>query len=503
MQDSKSIMNEENELTYKELQPGTALNGGKYVIERKLGEGGFGITYTAVQRGLNRAVCIKEYFLAGRCVRNTQAKTVHLQGGGEEFFEKYRKAFVKEAQTLASLRHPNIVEVIDIFDENNTSYMVMPFIEGRTLHSIVEKNGPLPYPEAVNYMAQITSAVGYIHERNILHRDIKPDNIMITADYKAILIDFGSAREFQQDKTQAHTSMLTHGYAPPEQYTANSRKGSYTDIYAIGATLYFILTGQVPLEAAARLTEELVEPQKLNPSIPSEGNYTIMKAMKLKKEERYQTVQEFMDDLKNVNHQAPEKEKKKKVGKPFNFKKWVLMPVLIVALLSAGAVVTNVIIQNVKEKNRMEKENEERRIRKEQIQKLRDNYEAAVREFDANIEKMNIKENLNEDVDWEGKEGFQNWIEATLGSLQIIEQCEQDTLFPQLNTNFCFKSRLYLLQDKLVKRRTKIYEENKKGLEQGESNPYYKAMREQLNILDYIIAQIQKESVLNVQTSLN
>lgn len=496
-------MNEESSLNFKELQPGTALNGGKYIIEKKIGEGGFGITYKAMQTGLNRSVCIKEYFLAGRCVRNTYARTVQLQGVGEDVFEKYRQAFVKEAQTLASLRHPNIVEVIDIFDENNTSYMAMPFIEGRTLQSIVDKNGPLPYPEAVNYMAQITSAVGYIHERNILHRDIKPDNIIITADYKAILIDFGSAREFQQDKTQAHTSMLTHGYAPPEQYTANSRKGSYTDIYAIGATLYFILTGQVPLEAAARLTEELEEPIKLNPSIPAEGNYTIVKAMKLKKEERYQTVQEFMDDLKNVNHQVPEKEKKKTVRKPFNFKKWVLFPLLVVVLLSAGAVATNMIIQHVKEKHRIEKENEEKRIYEEQIQKLRDSYEASVREFDANIERMNIKENLNEDVDWEGKEGFQNWIGVTLSSLQIIEQCEQDTLFSQLNTNFCFKSKFYLFQDKLVKRRTKIYEENKNGLEHGESNPYYKAMREQLNTLDYIIAQIQEESVLNVQTSFN
>jgi len=294
------MMNENNELTFKELQSGTALNAGKYIIEKKIGEGGFGITYKAVQTGLNRAVCIKEYFLAGRCMRNTQVKTVHLLGISDEKYEKYRQAFVKEAQTLASLRHPNIVEVIDIFDENNTSYMVMNFIEGRSLQCIVDENGPLSYPEAVNYMAQITDAVRYIHEHNILHRDIKPENIMVTADYKAILIDFGSAREFEQDKTQMHTTMLTHGYAPPEQYTANSKKGSYTDIYALGATLYFILTGKVPLEAAARSIEEITEPKQLNPSIPNEGNRTIMKAMKLKKEERYQLVQDFMNDLKNV-----------------------------------------------------------------------------------------------------------------------------------------------------------------------------------------------------------
>lgn len=293
-------MDNNNTEIFKELQPGTELAGGKYVIEKKIGEGGFGITYKAIQTGLNRKVCIKEYFLAGRCVRNTYDKTVQLQGLNEEVFEKYRQSFVREAKTLATLRHPNIVEVIDVFDENCTSYMVMPLIEGRSLQSIVEKNGPLSCPQAVNYIAQITNAVGYIHERHILHRDIKPDNIMVTADYKAILIDFGSAREFEEDKTQAQTSMLTHGYAPTEQYTRNSRKGSYTDIYAIGATLYFVLTGTVPMEAAARMTEQMPEPKELNPEIPEEINRTILKAMQIKAENRHQSISEFMDDLRNI-----------------------------------------------------------------------------------------------------------------------------------------------------------------------------------------------------------
>lgn len=300
-------MDNNNEI-YKGLQPGTGLLNGKYVIEKMIGEGGFGITYRATQTGLNRAVCIKEYFLAGVCIRNTYAKTIHLQGMDESKFERFRKSFVKEAQTLAAMHHPGIVEVIDIFDENNTSYMVMPFIEGRSLQSIVEKNGPLAYPDAVNYIAQVANAVGYIHERHILHRDIKPDNIMITADNKAILIDFGSAREFEEDKTQAHTSMVTHGYAPTEQYSRTSRKGAYTDIYAIGATMYFVLTGHVPTEAAARITEPMPEPKEINPNIPDEANRTIMKALQLKSQDRHQSISEFMDDLLNVkpSGQQPE-----------------------------------------------------------------------------------------------------------------------------------------------------------------------------------------------------
>lgn len=298
---------EENAGSYKELQLGTELYGGKYVIEKKIGEGGFSITYRAVQTGLNRAVCIKEYFLAGGCIRDTYARTIHLQGVDEARFERFRQAFVKEAQTLAALHHSGIVEVIDIFDENNTSYMVMPFVEGCSLQSIVEKNGPLTYPEAVNYIAQVANAVGYIHDRHILHRDIKPDNIMITADYKAVLIDFGSAREFEEDKTQAQTSMVTHGYAPTEQYTRNSRKGAYTDIYAIGATLYYALTGKVPLEAAARITETMPEPKELNPDLPMEANRTIMKAIQLKPQDRHQSIAEFMDDLRNISTPIYEK----------------------------------------------------------------------------------------------------------------------------------------------------------------------------------------------------
>jgi len=282
---------------FNELQPSTKLCNGKYLIERKIGEGGFSITYKAMQSNLNRMVCIKEYFLAGKCLRNMQSKTVHLQGINETLFEKYRQAFVKEAKTITSLKHPNIIEVIDVFDENNTSYMVMTFVEGQDLQTIVETQGRLSYPDAVNYIAQIASAVGYIHEKHILHRDIKPQNVMITPDYKAILIDFGAAREFEQDKTQRHTTILTHGYAPIEQYSANSRKGAYTDIYAIGATLYFALTGQPPLEAAVRMTEKMPEPKELNPEIPEEANHAILKAMQIKAENRYQNVQEFMDDL--------------------------------------------------------------------------------------------------------------------------------------------------------------------------------------------------------------
>ena len=291
-----------------ELQNGTSICGGKYTITAKIGAGGFGITYKAVHNNLDIELCIKEFFLDGRCMRNSQTLTVTTSEEHSNMFDKYRRAFVEEAKVLARLQHPGVVKVLDIFDENGTSYIVMEYINGESLQSIVEKRGVLSYAEAVNYIAQVADSLNYIHERHLLHRDIKPDNIMITPDFKAILIDFGSARLFEEDKTQRHTVILTHGYAPPEQYSEKSRKGSYTDIYALGATLYFILTGVVPIEATLRLIETLTEPKSINAAIPDEANATIVKAMQIQASDRYQTTLDFMADLRNTKttNKAPE-----------------------------------------------------------------------------------------------------------------------------------------------------------------------------------------------------
>ncbi|MDR3268534.1 MAG: SUMF1/EgtB/PvdO family nonheme iron enzyme [Tannerella sp.] len=294
-----------NQSSFKELQPGATLQGGKYIIERVIGSGGFGITYYVHHPVLKMFFAVKEFFISGYCVRNTHDRTVLLQGISGEMYEEYRQKFIEEARTLAKLDHPNVVKVIDIFSENNTSYMVMPFLEGQTLQQLVEREGRLHYVTAVNYIAQLSEATEYIHQRDILHRDIKPDNIIITPDNKAILIEFGSAREFVHDKTQAHTSFVTQGYAPPEQYSTNSRKGAYSDIYSLGAVFYFALTGQKPVDAAARIMEPLPAPKELVPSIPDEANHTIMKAMELKPENRQQQVEEFMDDLLTLNPGQP------------------------------------------------------------------------------------------------------------------------------------------------------------------------------------------------------
>ncbi|MDR2834625.1 MAG: protein kinase [Bacteroidales bacterium] len=290
-----------NNTCKQELIQGTSLSNEIYVVEKVIGIGGFGITYLASNKKLKNYYAIKEFFINGYCIRNSQAKDVILQGINEDIYQKYRKKFFEEAKTLSILNHPNIVKVIDVFYENNTSYIVMPFIEGQTLQCLVDKYGKLNYETSVNYIAQICDAVAYIHQKDILHRDIKPDNIIITPENNAILIDFGSAREFIQDKTQNHTSILTQGYAPLEQYSTISKKGSYSDIYAVGATFYFALTGQKPMDATSRTIDKMSSPKQLIPNIPENADLAIMKAMQLKSENRYQNVQDFVNDIMENN----------------------------------------------------------------------------------------------------------------------------------------------------------------------------------------------------------
>ena len=302
-----------NEIIRTELLPGTTLCGGKYVIEKKLGAGGFGITYIAKHATLDKRYAIKEFFLSGYNVRNNVTNHISLQGIETQDFEKFRLRFIEEARTLAALNNEAVVKVIDIFDENGTSYMVMPFVEGVTLQSMVEKKGPMDYEMAVNYIVQVCEALSYIHSKNILHRDVTPDNIIITPSQKIVLIDFGSARKFVDNKTQRHTTIVKKGYAPLEQYSATSRKGAYTDLYSLGAVFYFILTGERPMDATERTLEKMKEPIEINPKVPEQINAVIMKAMEMDSANRYQTATELTDDIfsgKFPKKPKPRKEKK-------------------------------------------------------------------------------------------------------------------------------------------------------------------------------------------------
>ncbi|MBO4587620.1 MAG: serine/threonine protein kinase [Bacteroidales bacterium] len=296
------------EFTQVELSKGTRLNGGKYVLQRVIGAGGFGITYEATNTVFNSKCAIKEFFLRGHNVRHT-GNRVSLQGMSTEIFEDSKKRFVDEAMMLYNLDHPNIVKVEDFFTDNGTEYMVMKYVEGDTLQKKIEKNGPMDEFMAVNYINQVLEALNYIHHKKndkgegLLHRDISPDNIIVTSDRgkddKVVLIDFGNARRFVENKTQRQTSIVKHGFAPLEQYSNTSRKGAYSDLYSVGAVLYYLLTATIPATSSERGSDPglFVEPIKKNPRISKSINAIIVKAMEMKPEDRYKSAEKMRDDI--------------------------------------------------------------------------------------------------------------------------------------------------------------------------------------------------------------
>ena len=280
-----------------ELQQNTVL-AGKYAIDYVIGAGGFGITYHAHRIEDGHEVAIKEFFISGHCVRREYSTSVTFQNLTPSQFDKYRLRFHQEAELLMGMHNEHLVNVMEVFRENGTSYMVMDYVKGETLQKRIMRCHQMSYNDAINCIAQLCEVVDYIHRRNILHRDIKPDNIMITPQNKIVLIDFGSARSFVHDAVQHHTTIVTHGYAPLEQYSHDQPVGNYTDLYAVGGVFYFLLTGQKPIAATDRaLNDNLVPPSAFRPDIPQEADSTIMKALSVRKENRYQTADHMIKDL--------------------------------------------------------------------------------------------------------------------------------------------------------------------------------------------------------------
>ncbi len=247
----------------------TSLQNGRYKIESILGQGGFGITYRAVQTSLGRTVAIKEFFMKDYCERAEGSTHVTMgTQSSREMVQRYRDKFEKEARTLARLKHPHIIPVIDVFQENNTSYYVMEYAEGASLKQQVDEKGPLSEARAVNYILQVADALRYLHGQHICHLDIKPANILTTAHGEAILADFGLAKQYDEEGGETSTTPVgkSKGYAPPEQYRTGGVQSfsPETDVYALGATLYFLLTGKTPPESVL-LNEQSLDVTLLSP----------------------------------------------------------------------------------------------------------------------------------------------------------------------------------------------------------------------------------------------
>ena len=284
------------------LSPGACLASGEYRIDRPLGQGGFGITYQGVDTRLNRPVAVKEFFPEG-CWR--EGSTVVSAGRwNSDTYSNAKQKFLLEGQTLGQFNHPGIVRVYYYFEENNTAYMVMEYLQGKTLAEVLKgRRGKLSEAEAVAYIAEVGKALSVLHSAQFLHRDIKPDNIMLAEDGRIVLIDFGAARDFTRDSTARYTTMLTPGYAPLEQYGRALKYGAFTDIYALGATLYHLLTGEAPVSAIERAAGvKLTTVKELNSQVSTEVSQAVSKAMMMDIGERLQSVGEFLRLLDISSH---------------------------------------------------------------------------------------------------------------------------------------------------------------------------------------------------------
>ena len=281
------------------LKEGSLLQGGRYRVEKVLGQGGFGITYLGIQTGLNRKVAIKEFFMKEYCNREEETSHVSVPSmGSKDLVERFRQKFVKEAQTISEFSCPNIIRIYDVFEENGTAYYVMEYHGHGSLSDLVKHRGRLEEAEAVSYIRQVAEALRYIHERNINHLDVKPGNVLLDADGRAVLIDFGMSKRYDADGEQTSTTPvgISHGYAPLEQYKKGG-VGTFspvTDIYSLGATLYKLVTGITPPDASEVDADGLSS--HLN-GISDGIKQAIRQAMNMKRKDRPQSVNAFLSLL--------------------------------------------------------------------------------------------------------------------------------------------------------------------------------------------------------------
>ena len=283
------------------LPYGTILNG-RYITGRVLGRGGFGVTYLALDYQTKARVAIKEYFPSDLSTRTGKYRVTPHGGQREQDFEFGKKRFLEEAQILAKFNSdPYIVNVDRYFEEESTqtAYFVMEYVDGVSLENYVKSKGGRISPEEANqFLIPLMRSLGEVHKEGIVHRDIAPDNILIAGDVAIKLIDFGAARSSTGNKSMSMDVVVKHGFAPVEQYSRHGRVGPYTDIYSMGATWYYAITGRIPPESIDRLEEDgLILPGTLGVPLPEKQLNALLKALAVRAEDRYQSMEEFAVDL--------------------------------------------------------------------------------------------------------------------------------------------------------------------------------------------------------------
>ena len=297
------------------LQPNTTLQGGKYRIERVLGQGGFGITYLATLVSSNRQVAIKELFIggSGQAINDRRGNLVVVTNSANQAsFNQQKEKFKKEALRLANLNHPNLVKVHEFFEENGTAYYVMDYIEGESLRTKLNREGVLSESLVLKYLQQLLPALEAAHKQSIWHLDIKPENIMVDKYGHVYLIDFGASKHVEPNSTLTTSLALayTPGYCPPElldlsnetpEYYLQAIKdiGPWTDIYALGATIYNLLTDSIP-PSKRRLDKEGRRAFSFPSNVSSSTRDLIVWMMKPDKEDRPQSIRSLLIKLSST-----------------------------------------------------------------------------------------------------------------------------------------------------------------------------------------------------------
>lgn len=296
-----------------QLSPGAMLHQ-RYVIGTEIGFGGFGITYKAFDTTLGIVVAVKEFYPAGLVNRGEgEVKVGIFSGEKEAEFKRQLARFLEEARNMAAFsKEKDIINVFDFFEENNTAYIIMEYVEAPLLKTQLKEKGRFEIEEAEGYMKAILDALSKIHGYGIIHKDISPDNIFLTGKESVKIFDFGAAKFKETESERTEAVVVKAGYTPPEQYRSKDEQGAFLDIYAAGAVFYEMVTGEKPMDAPDRaVKDELKKPSEFDISIDENLERVILKALALKPEFRFQTAKEFcyaIEVKKRVN--LPEEEEK-------------------------------------------------------------------------------------------------------------------------------------------------------------------------------------------------
>ncbi len=417
------------ETTYV-LKPGTVLKNNKYMVGQIAGQGGFGIIYKAWDTNLQRVVAIKEFFPLSMAKRGDgQTQVGAYSSKQEQDYEKHLAKFRREAKIMSLFTDSvNCIKTYDVFEENGTAYIVMEYCDAPTLKEYIKekKDGTLPEGEVINIVSQVLSGLQEIHAKGVYHLDIALDNIFIKKngkDIKITIYDFGAARLEKDLKRRFDDEIiLKPGFAPPEQYKKNGKIGPWTDIYAVGANMYYLLTGVVPMEATDREHEDVMEePAQLNMVSPAVNNATL-RAMALNPELRYKSAKEYLEDLKKEKVRSAEDElrHRRKVRRSFIV---TMSAVLILAIATTiffgytkGKILEDEITMWVASDFGVEME--------------RERYEAVIKVFNEHYPQVHV--NLEIMETGELKQRFLNAkkkerpdiLETTHASANVLELCE-------------------------------------------------------------------------------